>query len=266
MQPACLDLPVCGGSTGVVLVASGSCHTGGDGRGRPATGGEQAGTGPRAAARTQPPPGAAAARSRPALLPAGGAQGGVFAPRQGGIRPAPAPPAVLPACVGAHPGARAGTHGPRCAGRSARPRRRRWGAGAGAGRRGRSHERQRANVARCRCCCAGHPRGGARTRPRRQGRGSGRPRTGCNRAGRSSTQSGDETPKRTLNRTFWGVPINSRSARWRVRGPAASPGAARPPALRSGVGQSAQARLQVRRCVCMCSAGLRSVRAPELSG
>jgi len=200
-RKACLDLPVCGGSTGVVLVASGSCHTGGDGRGRPATGGEQAGTGPRAAARTQPPPGAAAARSRPALLPAGGAQGGVFAPRQGGIRPAPAPPAVLPACVGAHPGARAGTHGPRCAGRSARPRRRRWGAGAGAGRRGRSHERQRANVARCRCCCAGHPRGGARTRPRRQGRGSGRPQTGCKRAGRSGTRSGDETPKRTLNRT-----------------------------------------------------------------
>jgi len=112
---------------------------------------------------------------------------------------------------------------------------------------------------------AGHPNGGPHA-TRRQGRGSGRPRTGCNRAGRSSTQSGDETPKRTLNRTFWGVPINSRSARWRVRGPAASPGAARPPALRSGVGQSAQARLQVRRCVCMCSAGLRSVRAPELSG
>ena len=80
---------------------------------------------------------------------------------------------------------------------------------------------------------AGHPNGGPHA-TRRQGRGSGRPRTGCNRAGRSSTQSGDETPKRTLNRTFWGVPINSRSARWRVRGPAASPGAARPPALRGG--------------------------------
>ena len=45
-----------------------------------------------------------------------------------------------------------------------------------------------------------HAAPAARTRPRRRSRGSGRPRTGRNGAGRSGARCGDETPKRTPNR------------------------------------------------------------------
>jgi hypothetical protein len=52
-------------------------------------------------------------------------------------------------------------------------------------------QRQRASAQR-----AGHINGGgARTRPRRRGRGSGCQRTRCDGAGRSNRPSGDETPK-----------------------------------------------------------------------
>ena len=52
----------------------------------------------------------------------------------------------------------------------------------------------------CTCFERDHVAPTACTRPRRPGRGYGRPRTGRNGAGRSGARCGDETPKRTPNR------------------------------------------------------------------
>ena len=52
----------------------------------------------------------------------------------------------------------------------------------------------------CTCFERDHVGPTACTRPRRPGRGYGRPRTGRNGAGRSGARCGDETPKRTPNR------------------------------------------------------------------